>query len=524
MAKRPLDGVLQHLRKLAAVQTYRELSDGDLLERFVGARDEAAFTVLIERHGPMVLGVCRRALPGFHDAEDACQATFLVLARKADSVRKKASLSSWLHGVACRAASKLKRDHARRVRREGATDAPTQTDPAAEVSWREVQGILDEELELLPERYRTPVILCYLDGMTRDEAARRLGLTPGSLHGRLERARHLLRRRLDQRGLTLAAMMSVAVLSESAAQAALAPTFVVSSTRAALSLAAGQHLTERVVAAQVLNLTREVLKTMFLTKLKLGSAAVLCAGLFAALIGGSFVPRSSAQDAKPSAKLEGRLHAASGAKTESDTEFIRRISKDLRSIDPSPAEMHFFVASRDNGKRQRLIDLFIEERQARQKAEQHKKETDQITRDVDDLIKAAELKELIEKEMQKHRNQKKEQDKKEQLPLLPNDVNGVIEKIDPQDPALLSISIGSDAGLAMNHTLDVYRLKPAPLYLGKIRIVNVTAQKAVSRACWQSPSGRVAPESRGHRDIVAAQVRRNAVVEACVSRRGAIHF
>jgi RNA polymerase sigma factor (sigma-70 family) len=480
MPKQPLDGVLQHLRKLAAVQTCRELSDGDLLERFVGARDEAAFTVLIERHGPMVLGVCRRALPRFHDAEDACQATFLVLARKADSVRKKTSLSSWLHGVACRAAIKLKRDHLRRVRREGGIDAPTPTDPAAEVSWREVQGILDEELELLPERYRTPLVLCYLDGMTRDEAAQRLGLTPGSLHGRLERARHLLRQRLDKRGLTLAAMMSAASLSESAARAALAPTLVVSSTRAALLFAAGQPLTERVVATQVLNLTQEVLKTMFLAKLKLGSAAVLCAGLFAALIGGSFVPRSSAQDAKPGAELVG-LYGTSGAKAESDADFIRRMSKDLRGIDPSPAEMHFFVASQDNGRRQKLIDLFIEERQARQKAEKRKKETEQITHALDDLIKAAELKELIEKEMQRHRNQKKEQDDKERLPPLPIDVNGVIEKIDPKDPSLVSISIGSDAGLAKNHTLDVYRLKPAPLYLGKIRIVSATPQKAVSR-------------------------------------------
>src|SRR5437868_11906790 len=118
MANPPLNSLLQHIRKVAAVRTDRGLSDRDLLERFVGARDEAAFTVLIERHGPMVLGVCRRALANFHDAEDACQATFLVLARKAGSVRKKISLSSWLHGVACRVAAKLNRDHARRTSRE----------------------------------------------------------------------------------------------------------------------------------------------------------------------------------------------------------------------------------------------------------------------------------------------------------------------------------------------------------------------------------------------------------------------
>src|SRR5262249_45980058 len=131
-------------------------------------------------------------------------------------------------------------------------------------------------------------ILCYLECLTRDEAAQRLGLSPGTLHGRLERARDLLRTRLIKRGLTLAAVLSAAALGGGVAQAALAPTFVVSSTRAALLLAAGQPLTDSVVAAHVLALTQEVLKNMFVTKMKLGTAVVLCAGLCAALVGGSF--------------------------------------------------------------------------------------------------------------------------------------------------------------------------------------------------------------------------------------------
>jgi RNA polymerase sigma factor (sigma-70 family) len=367
MAKQSLNGVLQHLRKVAAVQTYRGLSDRELLERFVAARDEAAFTVLIERHGPMVLGVCRRALPNFHDAEDACQAAFLVLARKAASVRKKTSLSSWLHGVACRLALSLKRDHARRKNRERGVDAPAPKDPAAEVSWREVQTILDEELQQVPERYRAPLILCYLECVTRDEASHQLGLSPGTLHGRLERARELLRERLIKRGLTLSAVMSAAALGETVAQAALSPTFVVSSTKAALLLAAGQPLTESLVATNVLALTQEVLKSMFLTKLKLVTTAVLCAGLFAALIGPSFTSLGIAQDAKsyyPPAKAL----VIPAPKAESDADFIRRISKDLRGSDPTPAEIHFFVASKDAGRRQKLIDLFIQERQAKKEA------------------------------------------------------------------------------------------------------------------------------------------------------------
>jgi RNA polymerase sigma factor (sigma-70 family) len=369
MAKQSLNGVLHNLRKVAAVQTYRGLSDRELLERFASARDEAAFTVLIERHGPMVLGVCRRALPNFHDAEDACQATFLVLARKAGSVRKKTSLSSWLHGVACRLALTLKRDHARRKSRERAVDAPARRDPAAEVTWREVQTILDEELQQLPERYRAALILCYLECVTRDEAAGQLGLSPGSLHGRLQRARDLLRDRLAKRGLTLSAVMSAAVLGESVAEAALSPTFVVTSTKAALLLAAGKPLTESLVATNVLALTQEVLKSMFLTKLKLGTAVVLCAGLFAALIGPSFTSLGMAQDTRATLVYPVQDLVIQSAKPESDADFIRRISKDLRGTDPTPAEVHFFVANKDSGRRQKLIDLFIQERQAKKEAD-----------------------------------------------------------------------------------------------------------------------------------------------------------
>jgi RNA polymerase sigma factor (sigma-70 family) len=298
MAKQSLTGVLQHLRKVAAVHTSRELSDRDLLERFVGKRDEAAFIVLFERHGPMVLGVCRRALPAFHDAEDACQAVFLVLARKAASVRKRTSLSSWLHGVACRVAANLKREQARRRAREQRVDAPASRDPAAEISWQEARTILDEELHRLPESCRAPIVLCYLECLTRDEAARRLGLSLTTLHGRLERARDLLRERLTKRGLTLSTAITAAALGETAAQGALAPTFVISATKIAMLFAAREPVTESLIATNVLALTQEVLTTMFTTKLKLGAAAVLCVGLFAAMIGGSFISLVTAQDAK----------------------------------------------------------------------------------------------------------------------------------------------------------------------------------------------------------------------------------
>jgi RNA polymerase sigma factor (sigma-70 family) len=355
---RSLDSALGRLRLVAAVQTLGGLSDRELLERFVGAHDESAFTVLIERHGPMVLGACRRALPNHHDAEDACQATFLVLARKADSLRKKESLGSWLHGVACRVAAGLKRGAGRRKQREQRADPPAPANPAVEATWREVQAVLDEELGRLPERYRAPLILCYLECLTRDEAAARLGLSAGSLHGRLERGRDLLRERLTQRGLTLPAVLSAAALGEGVAHA-LSPTLVISSAKAAALFAAGQSLTES-VGANVLVLTQEVLKSMSLAKVKIGAVSVLCAAVFA-LAGGSFVSLGFAQDARPKPP-------AVVAKVESDGDFIRRISKDLRGTDPTPAEIHFFAANKEPGKRQKLIDLFIQERQAKKEA------------------------------------------------------------------------------------------------------------------------------------------------------------
>src|SRR5262249_12958250 len=161
-------------------------------------------------------GVCRRALRHAHDAEDACQATFLVLARKAASIRKKTSISSWLHGVAIRVAAGLKRERSRRRRHEQEAPTPAPTEAGAAGSWHEVQAVVDDELGRLPERYRTPLILCYLDGKTRDEAARQLGLTAGSLHGRLERGRQLLRQRLTRRGLTLSAALFATALDAGA--------------------------------------------------------------------------------------------------------------------------------------------------------------------------------------------------------------------------------------------------------------------------------------------------------------------
>ncbi len=379
--------MVQRIRRLAAVQTSREYGDGALLERFVGAADEAAFTVLVERHGAMVFGVCQRVLGNTHDAEDACQATFLVLARKASSLRKRSALGSWLHGIAFRISANLKRQLARRQKREqtalrlpsplggrgagGEGAAPlrsTATDAGGDLSWREMRTVLDEELQRLPERYRTALVLCYLEGETRDEAAHRLGATPGALHGLLERGRNLLRERLIKRGLSLSAALLSTALVTTPAPAALPPALVVASAKAAALLASGRSLADVALAPHILTLVQEAMKTMLVTKVKIATALVLSAGLAVVFLTGSWGSVTFAQDSYRYVQVA--QPGTPAPKPESDADFIRRVSKDLRGKEPTPAEIHFFSSSKETNKRQRLIDLFIQERQTAKKADE----------------------------------------------------------------------------------------------------------------------------------------------------------
>ncbi|HZY84554.1 MAG TPA: sigma-70 family RNA polymerase sigma factor [Gemmataceae bacterium] len=212
--------LFRQVRGLVAAQAADAAPDPALLERFrIG--DAAAFEALVRRHGPMVLRVCRRVLGNPHDAEDAFQATFLVLAQKAGAIRKGASVASWLHGVAYRVSCKARARLARP--RPMCGRPPAQGDAADEVSWREVRSVLDAELGQLPEECRAPLVLCYLEGLTQDEAARRLGWSGRTLRRRLGQGRRLLRARLARRGLGLSAGLGAVLLAEAAAPAALPP-------------------------------------------------------------------------------------------------------------------------------------------------------------------------------------------------------------------------------------------------------------------------------------------------------------
>jgi RNA polymerase sigma factor (sigma-70 family) len=280
-----LQDVVHHLRHLTGPQTAPAPSERELLDRFIADRDEAAFAALVERHAPMVLGVCRRVLRHAHDAEDACQATFLVFARKAASVRKRESLASWLHGVAYHVATRLKRDLARRGAREALRPEAAQADVAVEACWRELRGLLDDELARLPARYRSPLVLCYLEGRTRDEAAQQLGWSLTTFRGRLERGRERLRARLIRRGLTLSAALFAGALGESSASAAPPPAFVVRTVKAALLYAAGRAAPDG-FSVQAVALAEGVLKTMLLSKLKFVTAALVALAVLGASAAG----------------------------------------------------------------------------------------------------------------------------------------------------------------------------------------------------------------------------------------------
>jgi RNA polymerase sigma factor (sigma-70 family) len=259
--------VLQHLRRLARTCCTAGSADGQLLDRFTAHRDEAAIAALVQEHGPMVLNVCRSVLRHEQDAEDAFQATFLVLARKAASIRQPEAVAGFLHEVAYHVAVKAQAHAARRRARERRAAPMAAGDPTMDMTVRDLQRVLHEELRRLPDKYRLPLVLCYLEGRSHEEAARQLGWSKSTFRGRLDRGREHLRRRLAGRGVALSALLgALAVVPRATAEA-----LVESAVRAAVSAPIN-----RAVA-----LADGVLRALFTYKLKVATAVLLVVGLVA---------------------------------------------------------------------------------------------------------------------------------------------------------------------------------------------------------------------------------------------------
>lgn len=280
MGNRRFEAVLQRVRDTWVAQAVNDVTDADLLRRFVQQRDAAAFELLLRRHERMVFGVCRHLMQDVTDAEDVFQATFLTLVRKAHSIARGQSVAAWLHQVACRAARRAAALRARRLALvTPAPDLPAvaaESNPIALAQRSELAPVLHEELNKLPDKYRAPLVLCYLEGKTYSEGAQQLGCPLGTLSIRLKRGRDLLRKRLAGRGLILTAGGMATALSEQAATAATTAGLVVSTLTAGLQVAGGSALVE-VVSPRTAALTESVLQTMSISKLKLATAALVFA-------------------------------------------------------------------------------------------------------------------------------------------------------------------------------------------------------------------------------------------------------
>ena len=285
-----------YLSSLFRSGTVIGLSDGELLERFArrrGEQDETAelaFAAIVARHGAMVLSVCRAALGDPHEAEDAFQATFLVLATRARLIRRTGSLGSWLHGVALRVGACARSRAARRRRHERRRAAMTMrssdSDSPSTTLDNDSVRVLDEEIGRLPERFRSAMVLCYLEGLTHEMAAAHLGCPVGTIRSRLATARERLRKRLTRRGLGptaipggLSGTRLIPALESGALSVSVPATLVDSTVRGALRVGLGKGALVGIISVGAVKLMEGALKTMATTKLTILTTTILVAGL-----------------------------------------------------------------------------------------------------------------------------------------------------------------------------------------------------------------------------------------------------
>ena len=274
MAAEPVNSLLEYLHRMAQEHEYSDASDGSLLEQFVTERNESAFAALVQRHGQMVWGVCRRLLHSHHDTEDAFQATFLILALKASSIVPRGMVANWLYGVASRTALKARAIATRRRKTEMQVNEMPVPIEEESVSSSDIRSLIDDELSRLPDRHRAVVVLCDLEGNSRSEAARHLGVPEGTIAGWLARGRAKLAQRLSQRGVVLSGSGLALVHSHSAASDQIPVALMTSTTQAAYAFAAQSATATGTISPPAIVLTRGVLKSMFFQRFKLPLACL----------------------------------------------------------------------------------------------------------------------------------------------------------------------------------------------------------------------------------------------------------
>jgi RNA polymerase sigma factor (sigma-70 family) len=366
MAGPTLGTYLRNLRQAMAAGALAACPDRELVSRLRAGPDDGAFRALLDRHGLMVLRVCRRVLSDPADVEDAFQATFLVLARRAGSIRRHSSIASWLHGVAHRTALKLRTEGARRKKREShaarSVDHPT-TD---ETPWGEVRTALDAELGRLPAASRAALVLCYLEGRTQEEAAAELGLSKRTVQRHLDRGRELLGRRLARRGVIPAAALAARLVSDCSAGAAV-PRALLGRTAASAGITAGRAAPVGVLPPRVAALADGVTKAMTLAKCKIAAAVVVCGLVLGAGVQ-QFGPIPAAAQ-EPTPKTAARPAVPDIEPVDAGLVFDPAVQKQLKL---SENQMNRLTAARDKGgakaadqaKRVTEIDKRLQELQA----------------------------------------------------------------------------------------------------------------------------------------------------------------
>jgi RNA polymerase sigma factor (sigma-70 family) len=342
MTRRSQGSVLRSIETLFSVGSLAGLTDAELLEQFLSRHPEsaeAAFSALVALHGPMVWNVCRAVLCDAHAAEDAFQATFLVLVRKPHSIRRRHSVGPWLYGVARRIAMRARADARRRWRSEGQVADMTSVPAPAPEEWEAIQ-FLHQELDKLPEKYRAPVVLCGLEGRTHSEAARLLNCPVSTVSIRLSRARERLRMRLSRRGLALPAALAGATVTARTAFAAMPVGLAERTVHAAAQLAANPLTATGSLSASITELAKGELRTMVFTRFKVAAFGIVMAGFVATAVG--FLAAAE----KPPQRNPRVLVAAAPEQEKADEPMARQAT--MNNLKALGLAMHNFAFRHDN--------------------------------------------------------------------------------------------------------------------------------------------------------------------------------